>query len=68
MSTEIYHFKVGTFQCIAVSDGIHKYAPPVFLPPATFLFTNAPKERLNHVLPEHKMPSEQWLEWITPYI
>jgi glyoxylase-like metal-dependent hydrolase (beta-lactamase superfamily II) len=68
MSTEIYHFKVETFKCMAVSDGTHKYAPPVFPPPTTFLFANAPKERLDHVLHRHNLQSEKWLEWISPYI
>jgi len=44
MNTEIYRFKIGIFECIAVSDGTHTYTPPIFPPPATFLFSNAPKE------------------------
>ncbi len=68
MSTEIYHFMVGTFNCIAVSDGTYKYAPPIFPPPTTFLFLNAPKERLEHALNQHNLQSEQWLEWVSPYI
>lgn len=67
MNTEIYRFKVGTFECMAVSDGTLTYTPPIFPPPATFLFSNAPKERLRQVLREHNLP-EQWVEWISPYI
>ena len=51
MSTDIYRFKVGTFECMAVSDGTHTYAPPMFPPPTTLLFTNAPKEQLEQEPP-----------------
>jgi glyoxylase-like metal-dependent hydrolase (beta-lactamase superfamily II) len=68
MNTEIHHFQVGTFECMAVSDGTFTYAPPTFPPPATFLFANAPRERLEQVLGEHNLQPEQWAEWISPYI
>ena len=68
MNTEVYRFKVGNFECMAVSDGTHVYTPPIFPPPATFLFVNAPRERLEHVLREHDLQPEQWIEWISPYI
>ena len=68
MNAEIYRFKVGTFECMAVSDGTHTYTPPTFPPPATFLFANAPKERLERALREHNLQPEQWTEWISPYI
>jgi glyoxylase-like metal-dependent hydrolase (beta-lactamase superfamily II) len=68
MNAEIYHFKVGTFKCMAVSDGTHTYTPPTFPPPATFLFANAPKERLEQVLSERSLQPEQWREWVSPYI
>ena len=61
-NTEVYHFKVGAFECMAISDGTHTYKPPVFPPPATFLFTNAPKERLEQKLREHNLQPEQWVE------
>ncbi len=68
MNTEIYHFKVGDFQCIAVSDGTHTYSPPTFPPPAIFLFANAPREHLEQTLGEHNLNLEQWTEWVSPYI
>jgi len=68
MNTDVYRFKLGDFQCIAVSDGTHTYAPPTFPPPAIFLFANAPRERLEQVLREHNLRPEQWLEWTSPYI
>ena len=68
MKTEVYRFKVGDFQCIAVSDGTHTYAPPTFPPPAIFLFTNAPREQLGQTLGEHNLDPEQWTEWVSPYI
>ncbi len=68
MSKEIYKFKVGSFECMAVSDGTHTYAPPTFPPPPSFLFSNAPGQRLEHVLHEHNLQAEQWVEWVSPYI
>ena len=68
MNNDIYRFKLGDFQCIAVSDGTHTYAPPIFPPPTTLLFANAPKERLEQVIREHNLEPEQWLEWTSPYI
>jgi len=68
MSTESYRFKVGNFECTAVSDGTFTYAPPTFPPPATFLFTNAPKGRLEQVLREYNLQPERWREWTSPYI
>ena len=53
MDTEVYRFKVGDFECMAVSDGSLAYAPPLFPPPATLLFANAPKELLDRLLGEH---------------
>jgi len=68
MSSESHRFKVGTVECVAVSDGTFTYRPPTFPPPATFLFANAPKERLEKVLREHRLQPEQWSEWRSPYI
>lgn len=53
MNTEVYRFKVGAFECIAVSDGTLTYAPPTFPPAATLLFTNAPTQRLEQALLEY---------------
>ena len=68
MNSEIHRFKVGSFECIAVSDGTHTYAPPIFPIPGTFLFANAQREHLEQVLHEHNLDLEQWTEWISPYI
>jgi glyoxylase-like metal-dependent hydrolase (beta-lactamase superfamily II) len=67
MDTEVYRFKVGDFECMAVSDGSLTYAPPMFPPPATILFSNVPTEVLARVLGEHDLQPEQWTEWISPY-
>jgi glyoxylase-like metal-dependent hydrolase (beta-lactamase superfamily II) len=57
MNTEIYNFKVGTFECIAVSDGTFAYPDHSF-------FVNAPKERLEQVLREHNIqPGEIIAPW-----
>lgn len=68
MTTDIHSFQVGDFQCVAVSDGTHTYAPPTFPPPAIFLFANAPREHLEKALSEHNLNPEQWTEWVSPYI
>jgi len=68
MNTNIYRFKLGDFQCIAVNDGTATYAPPVFPPPAMLLFANASKECLERTLPEHNLYPEQWVEWDSPHI
>jgi len=68
MYTDIYRFQIGDFQCIAVSDGTHTYAPPTFPPPAIFLFANAQREHLEKALGKHNLTLEQWTEWISPYI
>jgi len=68
MNAEIYHFKVGTFQCMAVSDGTLTYAPPTFPPPANFLFANAPRQHLELALRQHNIQPEQWAAWVSAYI
>lgn len=67
MDTELYDFKVGSFECMAISDGNLTYAPPNFPPPATFLFGNAPKVRLEETLHRHNIQPEHWVEWTSSY-
>jgi len=68
MTTDIYRFQVGDFQCVAVSDGTHTYAPPTFPPPAIFLFANASREHLEQTLSKHNLDPRHWTEWVSPYI
>ena len=68
MNTDSFRFKIGDFECIAISDGMFTYAPPIFPPPAKFLFANAPKERCEQALHEHNLHPGQWKEWKSPYI
>ena len=68
MSTENYHFKIGAFECIAVSDGALTYVPPAFPPPVALLFNNAPGKILEETLRRHNIQSEHWTEWKSPYI
>lgn len=68
MDTESYRFKIGTFECMAISDGIFTYTPPTFPPPATFLFANAPRDSLEQALREYNLHPDKWIEWISPYI
>lgn len=68
MNPEVYKFKVGNFECMAVSDGTLTYSPPTFPPPATLLFANAPKRRLDQTLREHNIQLQKWTGWKSPYI
>lgn len=67
MNNNSYRFKVGDFECLAVSDGSHTYAPPQFPPHEVLLFSNAPKESLESVRRIYKLPAP-WNEWVSPYI
>ena len=68
MNTDIYRFKIGKLECTAVSDGTLTYAPPVFPPPAAFLFVDAPRQRLELTLRRYELQPEKWVEWVSPYI
>jgi glyoxylase-like metal-dependent hydrolase (beta-lactamase superfamily II) len=68
MHTEVYDFKVGPFQCLAVSDGTFTYSAPMFPPPASFLFANAEEARLDQMLREHRIERKSWTKWTSPYI
>lgn len=68
MKSETYSFKIGRFECMAISDGNHTYAPPTFPPPVIFLFQNAPKEQAARLLNGYGLQPDKWLEWISPYI
>jgi glyoxylase-like metal-dependent hydrolase (beta-lactamase superfamily II) len=67
MNSDTYKFNVGKFECIAVSDGTMTYAPPNFPPPASFLFSNAPRTTLQKILPKHGIIPTQWKEWTSQY-
>lgn len=62
MSTERYHFKVGAFECIVVSDGTYAYPNP-----AQAFFANAPAKHLAQALREHDLDPAQWEQYISPY-
>jgi glyoxylase-like metal-dependent hydrolase (beta-lactamase superfamily II) len=68
MISESYQFKVGDFDCFAISDGIFIYSPPTFPPPAVFLFGNASKSQLEQSLLKHNIQRDHWSQWISPYI
>jgi glyoxylase-like metal-dependent hydrolase (beta-lactamase superfamily II) len=67
MNPNNYHFKIGSFECLAVSDGTMTYAPPTFPPPYAFLFANADKTQLVRVLIEHGIELTEWKEWVSSY-
>jgi len=67
LKTEVYRFKVGDFECMAINDGTFIYKPPLIPPPADFLFANAPKRLLDQTLRDHGIQPERWTEFVTPY-
>ena len=62
MSNESFSFQLGTFKCTVVNDGTFAYPHP-----AQIFFVNAPKERLEEVLREHKLDPERWEQYVSPY-
>jgi glyoxylase-like metal-dependent hydrolase (beta-lactamase superfamily II) len=57
MNAETHRFKVGNFECMAVSDGAFTY-------PLNSFFANAPNEALEKVLGEHNIqPGEIKAPW-----
>ena len=63
MNPDTFHFRVGRFECFAVSDGFGIYSNP-----ARALFAGAPHEALAQVLYEHGIQLEEWSEWKSPFI
>jgi len=51
MNDHSFRFNIGTFECIAVSDGISTYS-------VAHLFANAPQDQLERVLDKHHLPSK----------
>jgi glyoxylase-like metal-dependent hydrolase (beta-lactamase superfamily II) len=67
-TAETFPFTIGEFTCCAVSDGTFTYTPPLFPPPPTLLFANAPPEQLTQALKAHGLQPPPWTAWISPYI
>jgi glyoxylase-like metal-dependent hydrolase (beta-lactamase superfamily II) len=67
VNNSCYRFTVGDFECMAVSDGSHTYAPPDFPPPEVLLFSNASPESLALTRRQYNLPAP-WVEWVSPYI
>jgi len=57
MNSESYQFKLGDFECVSVSDGSHDY-------PIQDFFANVPKEQIEELLRQHKLPTDRIT---TPY-
>ena len=57
MDTGSFLFKIGEFECVAVSDGALNYPPESF-------FANVPLERVEEALRERNLPTTQVM---TPY-
>jgi glyoxylase-like metal-dependent hydrolase (beta-lactamase superfamily II) len=62
-----YHFTIGAFKCVAVSDGTMTYAPPMMPPPASLLFANADRREVEPILAGQGIDIRQWTEWVSPY-
>jgi glyoxylase-like metal-dependent hydrolase (beta-lactamase superfamily II) len=57
MESGSFRFKIGEFECVAVSDGALNYPPESF-------FANVPLERVEEALRERNLPTAQIM---TPY-
>ena len=60
MKVSSFHFKVGKYECIAVSDGSIPSADA-----AQLLFKNAPKELLAQAMRTNNIHLDQWIELFT---
>jgi len=61
-SNTSFHFKIGNFDCIVLSDGTFSYPDHSF-------FVNAPRERLEQVFREHNIPpGEITVPWTCLFI
>jgi glyoxylase-like metal-dependent hydrolase (beta-lactamase superfamily II) len=67
MDRNIHRFNTGRVDCTAVSDGHFVYSPPLFPPPADFLFVNAPSGQLEAMLRQGAVDPKEWGEWTSPY-
>jgi glyoxylase-like metal-dependent hydrolase (beta-lactamase superfamily II) len=63
MNDEIYPFRVGAFECYAISDGTFVYEDP-----SSAFFTNAPRTELAKALQEQGIAITQWKEYLSPFI
>jgi glyoxylase-like metal-dependent hydrolase (beta-lactamase superfamily II) len=52
VSSAVYHFTLGTFECLAISDGAFAY-------PASTLFVNADPTKLQRALRARQLPAHQ---------
>ena len=57
MNSETFRFKVGRFDCVAISDGAFNY-------PLESMFANVPKDQVVEVLRQHNLPTDRIT---TPY-
>jgi glyoxylase-like metal-dependent hydrolase (beta-lactamase superfamily II) len=57
MNIESYHFKLGEFQCVSISDGSLDY-------PLQNFFANVPKEQIEEILLQRNLPTDHIT---TPY-
>jgi glyoxylase-like metal-dependent hydrolase (beta-lactamase superfamily II) len=67
MNASTYQFTLGDFSCAAVADGEFRYAPPLFPPPAEFLFLGPSKERVAEALAPYGLRPELWEAWTSSY-
>jgi len=62
LANETFHFRLGTFNCVVVSDGAVAYSDP-----AHIFFVNAPKKRLEKELRKHNLDLERWKQYVSQY-
>lgn len=59
---DIYHFKVGTFDCAVVNDGTYAYPQP-----GKLFFENAPHDQLAAALESYGLDLDTWETYVSCY-
>ena len=62
MDANIYHFKVGEFDCTIVNDGTYSYPQP-----GKLLFDDVPLDRLAAALERYDIDLDAWDVYVSPY-
>jgi len=64
---QIYRFRLGSLVCTAINDGRYIYAPPVFPPPADFLYSNAPRDEIETAFQKRILKLEERYSWTSSF-
>ncbi|HSW57187.1 MAG TPA: MBL fold metallo-hydrolase [Dehalococcoidales bacterium] len=63
MNNQVYRFRLGSLVCTVISDGRYVYAPPVYPPPADFIFSDARREQIEDAFRKRILKLEERYFW-----